>query len=481
MESIKKYLPMIIIFMVVYFMMSKPKETDKKIEYKEGVFYERVGESEKKGFLSSILGKGKENQVKEISDVISVNFSKEKIESIKIEKNDNILKDKEKAEFFLEQIKNKKEVETKENKLNNEDKNIYNLLLNAVKKAETFSSKLLRDKVDKLPIGTFLSVAKISDDFMEVEVTTSNEKIEKIKVLKSNLNDKDSEKISSLIKKILDEKTIDIKINENSSDAEKEFIENMKNIVSETGIREEKYGVIKKGNIVWQTIKDVIARLILGVYNMTKNYGMAIILSTIIIKIILLPLTIKQDKSMKIMKKLQPEIEKAKEKHKGNPQMEQQATLEVYKKHGLSPMAQMAGCLPLLLQMPILFALFGVLRSGLIPEFSRVFSEAITLESGTTMKYLYSYMIGPVFIWLDLVNPDPYYILPVLTGVVTYLQQKMMSTGSGDNPMMKNMGVIMPLMMVFISLKMPSGLQLYWLISTVLSVVQQYWIMKRGE
>ncbi|MDR3258315.1 MAG: YidC/Oxa1 family membrane protein insertase [Fusobacteriaceae bacterium] len=214
---------------------------------------------------------------------------------------------------------------------------------------------------------------------------------------------------------------------------------------------------------------------------MTKNYGMAIILSTIIIKIILLPLTIKQDKSMKIMKKLQPEIEKAKEKHKGNPQMEQQATLEVYKKHGLSPMAQMAGCLPLLLQMPILFALFGVLRSGLIPEFSRVFSEAITLESGTTMKYLYSYMIGPVFIWLDLVNPDPYYILPVLTGVVTYLQQKMMSTGSGDNPMMKNMGVIMPLMMVFISLKMPSGLQLYWLISTVLSVVQQYWIMKRGE
>ena len=181
------------------------------------------------------------------------------------------------------------------------------------------------------------------------------------------------------------------------------------------------------------------------------NFGVSIIIVTILIKIMLLPLTLKQDKSMKEMKKLQPEIEKLKEKYANDKQMLNIKTMELYKEHKVNPLG---GCLPLLLQLPILFALFGVLRNGIIPKDSS-------------------------FLWLKLSVPDQFYILPVLNGAVSFLQQKLM--GSADsNPQMKNMMYVFPIMMIMFSLKMPSGLQLYWLTSSILAVVQQYFIMKKG-
>ena len=181
------------------------------------------------------------------------------------------------------------------------------------------------------------------------------------------------------------------------------------------------------------------------------NFGVSIIIVTILIKIMLLPLTLKQDKSMKEMKKLQPELEKIKEKYANDKQMLNIKTMELYKEHKVNPLG---GCLPLLLQLPILFALFGVLRNGIIPKDSS-------------------------FLWLKLSVPDPFYVLPVLNGAVSFFQQKLM--GSADsNPQMKNMMYIFPIMMIMFSLKMPSGLQLYWLTSSILGVVQQYFIMKKG-
>ena len=181
------------------------------------------------------------------------------------------------------------------------------------------------------------------------------------------------------------------------------------------------------------------------------NFGVSIIIVTILIKIMLLPLTLKQDKSMKEMKKLQPELEKIKEKYANDKQMLNIKTMELYKEHKVNPLG---GCLPLLLQLPILFALFGVLKNGIIPKDSS-------------------------FLWLKLSVPDQFYILPVLNGAVSFLQQKLM--GSADsNPQMKNMMYIFPIMMIMFSLKMPSGLQLYWLTSSILAVVQQYFIMKKG-
>ena len=181
------------------------------------------------------------------------------------------------------------------------------------------------------------------------------------------------------------------------------------------------------------------------------NFGVSIIIVTILIKIMLLPLTLKQDKSMKEMKKLQPELEKIKKDYAHDKQMLNIKTMELYKEHKVNPLG---GCLPLLLQLPILFALFGVLRNGIIPKDSS-------------------------FLWMKLSEPDPFFILPVLNGAVSFLQQKLM--GSADsNPQMKNMMYVFPIMMIMFSLKMPSGLQLYWLTSSILAVVQQYFIMKKG-
>ena len=202
---------------------------------------------------------------------------------------------------------------------------------------------------------------------------------------------------------------------------------------------------------LYNLLKQFLALLLTTTDKYVGNFGVSIIVVTILIKIALLPLTLKQDKSMKEMKKIQPELEKLKEKYANDKQMLNIKTMELYREHKVNPLG---GCLPLLLQLPILFALFGVLRSGIIPADSS-------------------------FLWLKLTDKDPYYILPILNGAVSFFQQKLM--GSADsNPQMKNMMYIFPVMMIYISYRMPSGLQLYWLTSSVLAVVQQYFIMKKG-
>ena len=202
---------------------------------------------------------------------------------------------------------------------------------------------------------------------------------------------------------------------------------------------------------LYNLLKQFLALLLTTTDKYVGNFGVSIIVVTILIKIALLPLTLKQDKSMKEMKKIQPELEKLKEKYSNDKQMLNIKTMELYKEHKVNPLG---GCLPLLLQLPILFALFGVLRSGIIPADSS-------------------------FLWLKLTDKDPYYILPILNGAVSFFQQKLM--GSADsNPQMKNMMYIFPVMMIYISYRMPSGLQLYWLTSSILAVVQQYFIMKKG-
>lgn len=196
---------------------------------------------------------------------------------------------------------------------------------------------------------------------------------------------------------------------------------------------------------------EIFGQILSFFHRFTGSFGLAIILLTILIKIVLLPVTLKQDKSMKEMKSLQPKIDEIKKKYKGDPQLLNQKTMELYKEHKVNPAG---GCLPLIIQLPILWALFGVLRKeGVVPD--------------------------ETFLWFSLTNPDPFYILPLLNGVVSFVQQKLM--GTSNNPQMKNMMYMFPIMMIFISYKMPGGLQLYWLISSLTGVIQQYFVMKRGE
>ena len=184
------------------------------------------------------------------------------------------------------------------------------------------------------------------------------------------------------------------------------------------------------------------------------SYGWAIILLTIIVKMALYPLTVKQVKSMKAMQELSPKMKKIQEKYKDNPQMMQQKIGALYKDAGVDPLA---GCLPLLIQMPILMGMYYSLYNFSYP----------TPESA-------------YFLWMtSMSDPDPLYILPVLSALTTFLQQKMTTTDS-NNPQMKMMMFIMPLFIGWISINFPSGLVLYWVTMNVVQIVQQWW-MYRGD
>ncbi len=184
------------------------------------------------------------------------------------------------------------------------------------------------------------------------------------------------------------------------------------------------------------------------------SYGWAIILLTIIVKMALYPLTVKQVKSMKAMQELSPKMKKIQEKYKDNPQMMQQKIGALYKDAGVNPLA---GCLPLLIQMPILMGMYYSLYNFSYP----------TPESA-------------YFLWMtSMSDPDPLYILPVLSALTTFLQQKMTTTDS-NNPQMKMMMFIMPLFIGWISINFPSGLVLYWVTMNVVQIAQQWW-MYRGD
>ena len=201
-------------------------------------------------------------------------------------------------------------------------------------------------------------------------------------------------------------------------------------------------------------IEKLIGDSILFINTDIKNFGISIIILTIIIKFILFPLTLKQDKSMRGMKKIQPEVDDLREKYKDNPQELNKAIMELYQKHKVNPFG---GCLPVLLQLPILWALFNVIRNPeIIPKDAK-------------------------FLIFSLMAADKTFILPIANAVIAFVQQKIMSMGTKQNPQMEMMTYIFPVMMFFLSFTMPSGLQIYWLTSSIISVLQQFIIIKMSK
>lgn len=186
--------------------------------------------------------------------------------------------------------------------------------------------------------------------------------------------------------------------------------------------------------------------LLMSFYSVSGSYGLAIILLTIAIRLVLAPLTLSQSKSMEAMKKLQPEMNALQQKYKDNPEEYQRRVLELYKEHKINPLS---GCLPMLIQLPFLWALFSVLRN---------------------------FDFGTGFLWLaSLSDPDPYYVLPVLSGLTTYTQMAMTSAEASQKSMM----IIMPIFIGYISISFPAGLVLYWVVSNLFSMVQQYLIARK--
>ncbi len=195
-------------------------------------------------------------------------------------------------------------------------------------------------------------------------------------------------------------------------------------------------------------------KALLALYHFVGNWGWAIVILTIIIRIILFPLTLKGMLSMQKLKDLAPKIKEIQQKYKGDPQKMNAAMMQLYKKHNANPMG---GCLPMLLQIPVFFAIY------------RVLLNAIELKG------------APWILWIhDLSQPDPYFVLPILMGATMYLHQKITPTTITD-PMQKKIFEWLPIVFTFFFLTFPAGLTLYWFVNNILSIIQQLLVNKIFE
>ncbi|HET7874734.1 MAG TPA: membrane protein insertase YidC [Methylomirabilota bacterium] len=204
-------------------------------------------------------------------------------------------------------------------------------------------------------------------------------------------------------------------------------------------------------------------------YRFLPNYGLVIIVLTILTKVVFFPLTIKSMRSMRAMQALQPRVNALRAKYKNDSQRAQREMMELYRQHGVNPLG---GCLPLVVQMPVFIALYVAL--GVSTEIQ----NAPFLCFGTAPSWVP--WLGGQGLWIcDLAAHDPTYILPLLMGASMFIQQKMTPT-VGD-PTQAKMMQFMPIMFTFFFLQMSSGLVLYWTLSNVLQIAQQKYMERDGH
>ena len=206
-----------------------------------------------------------------------------------------------------------------------------------------------------------------------------------------------------------------------------------------------------------------ILLLMKWIHQYVGNYGVAIILLTLVSKVLFYPLTVKGMRSMKAMQALGPQINALRSKYKSDPQRLQRETMELYRANKVNPMG---GCLPMLAQAPIFYALY--LALSVSPELQNA-------------PFICFGKLFNVDLWIcDLASPDPTYILPILMGITMFIQQKMTPT-TGD-PAQARMMLFMPVVftLMFLIYPIASGLALYWAVSNVLQIGQQ-WLMDRSS
>jgi len=225
---------------------------------------------------------------------------------------------------------------------------------------------------------------------------------------------------------------------------------------------------------------QLIIDILLGINTYTNNLGLSIVVFTVLTRVILFPITKSSISSMQKIKDLQPEIEKLKAKYKKNPQAFQKAQLELFQKNKVNPAL---GCLPQLFQLVLLIVLYQALIN--------FFNQIDTTKAMHTLKFL----------WFDISKPDKLYILPILTAASQLWLSWMMSLEAKTkktkpvknkktntesiaqtvniNQMQKQMLFLMPVITLFVSITLPSGLVLYWFVSSILSDFQQFFVMRK--
>lgn len=248
---------------------------------------------------------------------------------------------------------------------------------------------------------------------------------------------------------------------------------------------------------LWNALLHGLGQLLSVFYDLVPNYGVAIVLLTIAVRTAMIPLTIKQTRSMQEMSRIQPEMQRLRAKHKGDRQKLTEETMKLYKEHGVNPYG---GCLPLILQMPVFFALFQVFqRCGVavkkgagcpanqigikfLPEVSAL-KTAIIAEQAGFLGMSLSYTPLQAYRSFGIVSSLPYFVWVLLMAATTWYQQKQISSIQSQSGQMaaqtQMMMKIMPVMLGFFSLNFPVALTIYWVTSNLWTIGQQYLLVGR--
>ncbi len=213
-------------------------------------------------------------------------------------------------------------------------------------------------------------------------------------------------------------------------------------------------------------VADVLAQLLQLLKGLTGSYVVAIILLTVAVKAVLHPLTRKQLQSMRAMQALAPQMTALREKFRDNPQQLNREMMDLYRAHGVNPFG---GCLPLLLQLPILWGLFQVFRRPEIFQDASVFGVALNRWPCPSPPGAFSASCA-----LTLIQEPVLLAIIVLVGLTTYIQQRVSMT----DPQQARMFVLMPIIFAFFALSFPFGLSIYWIVYSVVGTLEYYLVQR---
>ena len=257
-------------------------------------------------------------------------------------------------------------------------------------------------------------------------------------------------------------------------------------------------------NVFSLLITTPLGYILSTIYSLVQNYGLSILIFTVVVKLLMMPLLAKQQKSMQQMQKVQPLLEKAQKKYANDKQRLQQETVKIYQENNVSPAG---GCLPLLIQFPIIIGLYQVITKPLqyilhldIDVINKI-ADVLSMDSARTSQIAIANAIQKntvliqekVGVTIDAINFDFFgldlsltpdlefiswlWIIPILSAVTSYMvaiiSRKLSGNTSAANEQMKTMNIIMPLMSGYFCFIMPAGVGVYWVASNIMQVLQQ--------
>ena len=238
---------------------------------------------------------------------------------------------------------------------------------------------------------------------------------------------------------------------------------------------------------LWNTIIfQPLLNLLLFLYAVIgRNFGVSVIVFTVLVRLITLPITNQQMRSAKKSQEIQPKLAELQQKYKNDKDTLAQEQMKLYREAGINPL----GCVvPMLIQLPVWFGLYQSITAALPQNPLQLLNLAkhIYLRFPILSNLLPASLIplNPSFLWLNLGRPDPYYVIPILTVASMWIQQKMMAAQNADpqqQAMSQSMELMMPLMFGWITINLASGLGLYFVATNVVGIFQQYFTSGWGS